>query len=234
MTTTPLYHADLVKPFPLIHQGKVRDSFAIDDEFMLIVASDRLSAFDVVMDDPIPGKGEILTRIANFWFEKTRHIVPNHLSGIPVAEVIEDRELFEVLRHRSVVVKRLKPLPLEAVVRGYLIGSGWKDYQATGSVCGIELPPGLRQGVAQQLDLLTEQLAQAGLVRAPGEVAEHAGEAAPVCLVGRPHVLVECPGTGRAQRLRRRHAGDQEAVVVRAMTVDEAPRNLPVGPRAGA
>jgi phosphoribosylaminoimidazole-succinocarboxamide synthase len=145
MTTTPLYQADLVKPFPLIHQGKVRDSFAIDDEFMLIVASDRLSAFDVVMDDPIPGKGEILTRIANFWFEKTRHIVPNHLSGIPVAEVIEDRELFEVLRHRSVVVRRLKPLPLEAVVRGYLIGSGWKDYQATGSVCGIELPPGLRQ-----------------------------------------------------------------------------------------
>jgi phosphoribosylaminoimidazole-succinocarboxamide synthase len=144
--TTPLpYHADLVTPFPLIHQGKVRDSFAIDDELMLIVASDRLSAFDVVMDDPIPGKGEILTRISNFWFQKTAHIVPNHLSGVPVAEVVEDRELFEVLRHRSVVVKRLKPLPLEAVVRGYLIGSGWKDYQATGSVCGIELPPGLRQ-----------------------------------------------------------------------------------------
>ena len=142
--TTP-YHASLVTSYPLIHQGKVRDSFAIDDEHMMIVASDRLSAFDVVMDDPIPGKGEILTRIANFWFEKTAHIVPNHLSGIAVADVIDDPALLEVLEHRSVIVKRLEPLPVEAVVRGYLIGSGWKDYQATGAVCGIPLPPGLRQ-----------------------------------------------------------------------------------------
>jgi phosphoribosylaminoimidazole-succinocarboxamide synthase len=179
MTTTPLYHADLVKPFPLIHQGKVRDSFAIDDEFMLIVASDRLSAFDVVMDDPIPGKGEILTRIANFWFEKTRHIVPNHLSGIPVAEVIEDRELFEVLRHRSVVVRRLKPLPLEAVVRGYLIGSGWKDYQATGSVCGIELPPGLRQA-----DRLPEVIFTPSSKAAAGQHDENIDFDAIVGLVG--------------------------------------------------
>ena len=112
---------------------------------MLIVASDRLSAFDVVMSDPIPGKGEILTRIANFWFERTQHIVPNHLSGISVEEVIDDPQLLEVLRHRSVVVKRLKPLPLEAIVRGYIIGSGWKDYLETGAVCGIRLPAGLRQ-----------------------------------------------------------------------------------------
>ncbi len=139
------YHAGLVTQYPLIHQGKVRDSFAIDDRHMLIVASDRLSAFDVVMDDPIPGKGEILTRIANFWFERTRHIVPNHLSGIGVEEVIDDADVLAVLRDRSVVVKRLKPLPLEAVVRGYIIGSGWKDYQATGTICGITLPPGLRQ-----------------------------------------------------------------------------------------
>ena len=146
---SPAYHADLVTQYPLIHQGKVRDSFAIDDQHMLIVASDRLSAFDVVMSEPIPGKGEILTRIANFWFERTRHIIPNHLCGIEVDEVIDDPQALEVLRHRSVVVKRLKPLPLEAIVRGYIIGSGWKDYQQTGSICGIELPAGLRQ--AEQL-----------------------------------------------------------------------------------
>ncbi len=145
MSTPPAYHASLVTQYPLIHQGKVRDSFAIDDEHMLIVASDRLSAFDVVMAEPIPGKGEILTAISNFWFGKTAHIIPNHLAGIPVAEVIDDKALLPVLEKRSVVVKRLKPLLLEAVVRGYLIGSGWKDYQATGAVCGIELPPGLRQ-----------------------------------------------------------------------------------------
>jgi phosphoribosylaminoimidazole-succinocarboxamide synthase len=139
------YHADLVTRYPLIHRGKVRDSFAIDDEHMLIVASDRLSAFDVVMDDPIPGKGEILTRIANFWFERTQDIVPNHLSGIPVEEVIDDPVALQVLRHRSVVVKRLEPLPLEAIVRGYIIGSGWKDYLETGAVCGIPLPKGLQQ-----------------------------------------------------------------------------------------
>jgi phosphoribosylaminoimidazole-succinocarboxamide synthase len=135
----------MVTQYPLIHQGKVRDSFAIDDRHMLIVASDRLSAFDVVMSEPIPGKGEILTRIANFWFERTRDIVPNHLSGIGVEEVIDDPQLLEILRHRSVVVKRLKPLPLEAIVRGYIIGSGWKDYLETGAICGIALPPGLQQ-----------------------------------------------------------------------------------------
>jgi phosphoribosylaminoimidazole-succinocarboxamide synthase len=142
---THTYHSGLVTQYPLIHQGKVRDSFAIDDRHMLIVASDRLSAFDVVMSDPIPGKGEILTRIANFWFERTQHIVPNHLSGIAVEDVIDDPHVLAVLRHRSVVVKRLKPLPIEAIVRGYIIGSGWKDYLETGAICGIELPPGLRQ-----------------------------------------------------------------------------------------
>ena len=145
MSTVPAYDASMLTQYPLIHQGKVRDSFAIDDEHMLIVASDRLSAFDVVMAEPIPGKGEILTQISNFWFEKTAHIVPNHLAGIAVADVIDDKDLLPVLEKRSVVVKRLKPLLLEAVVRGYLIGSGWKDYQATGAICGIELPPGLRQ-----------------------------------------------------------------------------------------
>ena len=127
MPPSPVYDAKRVTRYPLIHQGKVRDSFAIDDDHMLIVASDRLSAFDVVMAEPIPGKGEILTRIANFWFERTAGIIPNHLSGIDVADVIDDADELEMLRHRSVVVKRLKPLPLEAIVRGYLIGSGWKD-----------------------------------------------------------------------------------------------------------
>ena len=139
------YHADWITQYPLIHQGKVRDSFAIDDKHMLIVASDRLSAFDVVLPDPIPGKGEILTRISNFWFRSTANIIPNHLSGIEVPEVIDDPELAKLLRHRAVIVKRLKPLPLEAIVRGYLIGSGWNDYLETGQVCGITLPRGLRQ-----------------------------------------------------------------------------------------
>jgi len=141
----PAYDAGLVTQYPLIHQGKVRDSFEIDDQNMLIVASDRLSAFDVVMAEPIPGKGEILTRIANFWFERTRNIIPNHLSGIPVSDVIDDPQVLEMLQHRSVVVKRLKPLALEAIVRGYIIGSGWKDYQESGAICGIPLPQGLRQ-----------------------------------------------------------------------------------------
>jgi phosphoribosylaminoimidazole-succinocarboxamide synthase len=141
----PAYTADLVTQYPLIHQGKVRDSFAIDDQHMLIVASDRLSAFDVVLPDPIPGKGEILTQISNFWFEQTAHIIPNQLCGIEVKEVIVDPALLEILEFRSVVVRRLKPLPLEAIVRGYVIGSGWKDYQEHGSICGISLPAGLQQ-----------------------------------------------------------------------------------------
>ncbi|MGD9021338.1 MAG: phosphoribosylaminoimidazolesuccinocarboxamide synthase [Lysobacterales bacterium] len=130
---------------PLIHQGKVRDSFALDDDHMLIVASDRLSAFDVVLPDPMPGKGALLTQISNFWFDKTSHIIDNHLSGIPLNDVIADPGLVELLEQRSVIVRRLQPLPLEAIVRGYLIGSGWKDYQATGALCGMELPAGLRQ-----------------------------------------------------------------------------------------
>ncbi len=139
------YYADRITRYPLIHQGKVRDSFAIDDKHMLIVASDRLSAFDVVLPDPIPGKGEILTRISNFWFKRTQGIIPNHLSAIEVADVIDDAELVDMLRHRAVVVKMLKPLPLEAIVRGYLIGSGWQDYRESGAVCNIALPQGLRQ-----------------------------------------------------------------------------------------
>jgi len=129
----------------LIHQGKVRDSFALDDTHMLIVASDRLSAFDVVLPDPVPGKGALLTKVSNFWFEKTRDIIENHLTGIPIGDIIADPQLATLLEDRSVVVRRLRPLPVEAIVRGYLIGSGWKDYEQTGSLCGIPLPGGLRQ-----------------------------------------------------------------------------------------
>lgn len=138
------YHASMISSLPLIHQGKVRDSFAIDDELMLIVASDRLSAFDVVLPDLIPGKGEILTQLSNFWFGRTDHIIDNHLTEIRVTEVVKSPAERYALRDRAVVVKRLKPLPVEAVARGFLIGSGWKDYQQTGSVSGMELPKGLK------------------------------------------------------------------------------------------
>ena len=139
------YSTDMLSMLPLIHQGKVRDSFALDDDHMMIVASDRLSAFDVVLPDPMPGKGAMLTQISNFWFERTRHIIDNHLTGIAVGDVIADPGLVEFIEDRAVIVRRLQPLPVEAIVRGYLIGSGWKDYQQTGTVCGIELPAGLRQ-----------------------------------------------------------------------------------------
>jgi phosphoribosylaminoimidazole-succinocarboxamide synthase len=127
-----------------IHQGKVRDIYAVDADHMLIVTTDRLSAFDVVMPDPIPGKGAILTRISQFWFERTRHIVANHLADIPLASVVRDERTRTLIADRSMIVRKLKALPIEAVVRGYLIGSGWKDYQQTGMVCGIELPSGLQ------------------------------------------------------------------------------------------
>ncbi len=140
-----LYHADQISQFPLIHQGKVRDSFALSDDLMMIVASDRLSAFDVVLPDPIPGKGEILTQISAFWFNKTGHLVPNHLAGHQLSDFISEPDLLQQLQSRAVVVQRLKPLPLEAIVRGYLIGSGWADYQRSGSVSGVSLPAGLRQ-----------------------------------------------------------------------------------------
>ncbi len=128
-----------------LHQGKVRDIYAVDAQTMLIVTTDRLSAFDVILPDPIPGKGRVLTDISRFWFAKTAHIVPNHLTERALNDIVPDAGERALIVDRAVVVKRLKALPIEAVVRGYLIGSGWKDYQQTGSVCGIQLPPGLRQ-----------------------------------------------------------------------------------------
>ena len=138
-----------IESLPRIGKGKVRDIYAVGDDKMLIVASDRLSAFDVVLPDPIPDKGKVLNQMANFWFERLGHIVPNQLTGIDPEEVVKSEEEKLQVRGRAVVVKKLKPLPIEAVVRGYLIGSGWKDYQRTGAVCGIELPKGLQQ--AQKL-----------------------------------------------------------------------------------
>jgi phosphoribosylaminoimidazole-succinocarboxamide synthase len=126
-----------------VNQGKVRDIYAVDDDHLLIVTTDRLSAFDVILPDPIPGKGAVLTNLSNFWFERTKDIVPNHLTDVDLASVITDPAERAEVGERAIVVKRLQPLPVEAVVRGYLIGSGWKDYQATGEVCGIALPAGL-------------------------------------------------------------------------------------------
>lgn len=139
-----LFESDLPH-LELLNRGKVRDIFSVDDEHMLIVTSDRLSAFDVVLPQPIPGKGEVLTRVANFWFERTKGIIPNHLSDKPLSDVVPDARQRAILGDRALVVRKLRPLPVEAIVRGYLIGSGWKDYQKTGAVCGIELPESLEQ-----------------------------------------------------------------------------------------
>jgi phosphoribosylaminoimidazole-succinocarboxamide synthase len=128
---------------PRHSQGKVRDIYDVDADHLLIVTTDRLSAFDVILPDPIPGKGVILTQMARFWFERTAQIVPNHLTSLTADEVLSDPAERRLVAGRAMVVRRFTPLPIEAVVRGYLSGSGWKDYQATGTVCGIPLPPGL-------------------------------------------------------------------------------------------
>ncbi len=138
----PLLESDL-KSLPLLARGKVRDNYAVGDDRLLMVASDRLSAFDVVMGEPIPGKGELLTRVALFWLARLGHVVPNHLTGADPESVVAADERAQI-RGRAMLVKRLQPLPVEAVVRGYLAGSGWKEYQARGQVCGVVLPPGLK------------------------------------------------------------------------------------------
>jgi phosphoribosylaminoimidazole-succinocarboxamide synthase len=144
-----LLHESNLTSLPLLHRGKVRDIYGVDDQHLLIVQTDRLSAFDVILPTPVPGKGQILTSLSNFWFEKLGHIIPNHLSGIAPESVVKTDADRAQVTGRSFVVKRLKPLPIEAIVRGYLVGSGWKDYQKTGAVCGISLPAGLQE--AQKL-----------------------------------------------------------------------------------
>jgi phosphoribosylaminoimidazole-succinocarboxamide synthase len=142
-THQALFESELPQ-LQLINRGKVRDIYAVDEDHMLIVTSDRLSAFDVVLPQPIPGKGEVLTRVSNFWFERTRDLVPNHLSNLPLEKAVPDTAQRATLGDRAIVVRRLDPLPVEAIVRGYIIGSGWKDYQKTGAVCGVGLPGGLQ------------------------------------------------------------------------------------------
>jgi phosphoribosylaminoimidazole-succinocarboxamide synthase len=138
-----LYESTL-KSLPLLARGKVRDVYAVDDKHLLMVTTDRLSAFDVVLPDPIPGKGAVLTAVSNFWFRRTQDIIPNHLTELSLTEVLPDEKERAEVAGRAIVVKKLRALPVEAIVRGYLIGSGWLDYQKTGQVCGIPLPAGLQ------------------------------------------------------------------------------------------
>ena len=145
MSTADVLFESSIPGLPLLGRGKVRDIYGVDDNHLLIVTTDRLSAYDVVLPDSIPGKGEVLTKISLFWFRMMTDVIDNQLTELGIEDVIQDAGLRETLRGRSLVVKRLKPLPIEAVVRGYLIGSGWRDYQENGSVCGIDLPQGLRQ-----------------------------------------------------------------------------------------
>jgi len=142
--TAPLFESNL-KSLKLRHRGKVRDIYDIDDRHMLIVTTDRLSAFDVVLGDPIPGKGAMLTAMSNFWFARTRKLIPNQVTDIPLDQVVKDPAERARVEKQAVVVKKLKALPVEAIVRGYLAGSGWKEYQKSGTVCGIQLPAGLRE-----------------------------------------------------------------------------------------
>ena len=138
-----------LRSLPLLARGKVRDVYSVGEDHLLIVTTDRLSAFDVVLPDPIPGKGAVLTAVSAFWFERTRSLVPNHLADVALESVLPDADERELVEGRAVVVRKMKALPVEAIVRGYLIGSGWKDYQAGGAVCGIRLPDGLQ--LADQL-----------------------------------------------------------------------------------
>ncbi len=173
-----LYQSELPQ-LELLTRGKVRDIYAIDDGHMLIVTSDRLSAFDVVLPQAIPGKGEVLTRVANFWFERTGNIIPNHLSKMSLSDVVPDEDQRNALGDRAIIVKKLKPLPVEAIVRGYLIGSGWKDYQRSGGVCGIDLPEGLNLA-----DKLPQAIYTPSTKAAVGEHDENISYAKTVDLLG--------------------------------------------------
>jgi phosphoribosylaminoimidazole-succinocarboxamide synthase len=177
----PLFESNL-RGLKKIHQGKVRDIYDVDAEHLLIVTTDRLSAFDVVLPDPIPFKGEVLTQISLFWFAKTQHMVANHLSSLRVEDVVADERERASLNGRAMVVKKLKPLPIEAVVRGYLIGSGYKDYKLNGSVCGIALPSGL-----QMADRLPEAIFTPASKAPAGQHDENIDFDTMVRTVGREH-----------------------------------------------
>lgn len=188
----PALFESTIKSLPLVGRGKVRDIYAVDTDKLLIVTSDRLSAFDVVMPDPVPDKGKILTRLANFWFAKLAGIVANQLTGIDPEAVVAAAER-EQIRGRALVVKRLHPLPIEAVVRGYLIGSGWQDYQTTGTVCGIDLPAGLRLASRLPTPIFTP-----ATKAAPGAHDENISfeQAQRICERSLAGVLATCGGSG--------------------------------------
>jgi phosphoribosylaminoimidazole-succinocarboxamide synthase len=178
---TPLFESR-VRGLRKIHQGKVRDIYDVDADHLLIVTTDRLSAFDVVLPDPIPFKGQVLTKISEFWFEKTRALVPNHLTALKLEDIVRDPEERAQLEGRSMIVKKLTALPIEAVVRGYLIGSGYKDYKQHGAVCGIVLPPGLVMA-----DALPEPIFTPASKAPAGHHDENIDFEAIVSLVGREH-----------------------------------------------
>ncbi len=168
-----------IKSLPLVHRGKVRDIYAVGERHLLIVATDRLSAFDVVLPTAIPSKGAVLTALSNFWFARTGHIVPNHLVEISLSQALPDPAERAQVEGRAVVVRRLEPLPVEAIVRGYLIGSGWKDYRKTGALCGIKLPAGLRQA-----DRLPEPIYTPSTKAAAGEHDENIDFERTITLLG--------------------------------------------------
>jgi len=172
-------HTSQLKSLKLIHKGKVRDNYDIDDQHMLIVTTDRISAFDVIMPTPIPEKGAILTAVTRFWLNKLSHILPNQLTDLPLEQVLPDAEERKPIESRAMVVKKLKALPVEAIVRGYIIGSGWKDYQQTGAICGIKLPKGL-----QLADKLPEAIYTPSSKAAVGEHDENIDFNATVKLLG--------------------------------------------------
>ena len=172
-------HESNLASLKFLHRGKVRDLYEVDDRHLLIVQTDRISAFDVILPDPIPGKGEVLTSVSNFWFDKLRHVIPNHLTGIAPESVVKGEEEQAQVRGRAFVTKKLKPLPIEAIVRGYLAGSGWKDYRKTGAVCGIQLPAGLREA-----EKLPQPLFTPSTKAAAGEHDENISFAQAVELLG--------------------------------------------------
>ena len=178
-TSSPPVFRTALRSLERIHEGKVRDIYAINSETMLIVTTDRLSAFDVVLPNPIPEKGRVLNEISNFWFGRTRHIVPNHLTDTALESIVEDADERALLSGRTVIVRRLKALPIEAVVRGYLIGSGWKDYQKSGGICGITLPVGMKQA-----ERLPSPLFTPASKAAPGEHDENISFSAVEGLIG--------------------------------------------------
>jgi phosphoribosylaminoimidazole-succinocarboxamide synthase len=179
MANSPLLKTN-ISSLKLLHQGKVRDIYDIDANHLLMVSSDRLSAFDVILPTGIVNKGAMLTQMANFWFEKLGHIVPNHLTGLSPSSVVSDPKELAQLGERAVVVKKLKPLPIEAIVRGYLVGSGWKEYQAKGTVCDIPLPTGLKLA-----DKLPQPLFTPSSKAAIGEHDENISVAQVEALIGR-------------------------------------------------